>query len=204
MIVWIMDFESSGNVEKKPVFRFLADTISQELISNPRIRVVERTKLDKILEELQLGVSELSDKDTALKLGRILAAHLMISGQIIEDGNDTLLSFRVIETETGQVSAAGSAIFKNDISISKIAKTLADNITKELARTYPVRGKIAEIKGSDIILDIGSLNGVVKGSSFTVLNEEIVIEIIEIDKKSSVARQKNGKSVVRGQKIEAF
>ena len=66
---------------------FITYQISEKFMENPRIKVVERAILDKLLEELKLGSSELADKKTAIKVGRILGARLILTGTLINSGN---------------------------------------------------------------------------------------------------------------------
>jgi tetratricopeptide (TPR) repeat protein len=68
------------------------------------LEVVERQKLDYLIREHQLAQGELVDQQTALKAGKMLSAHLMVFGSIIElDGSkDIKLAFRVTEVETSR------------------------------------------------------------------------------------------------------
>ena len=53
-------------------------TLMQALQATPGVRLVERDRLRQILSELQLGNAGVSDASRALRLGRIVAADLMV------------------------------------------------------------------------------------------------------------------------------
>jgi tetratricopeptide (TPR) repeat protein len=48
-----------------------------------KVKVVERQLIERLLEELKLGSSELADPRVSARLGRILAARLIVTGSIV-------------------------------------------------------------------------------------------------------------------------
>jgi len=62
--------------------------------------------MDKLLEELKLGSSALADPNAALKLGRILAARLLLSGQILSFRNQSIANVRLVDVETSAINGA--------------------------------------------------------------------------------------------------
>ncbi|HEO70233.1 MAG TPA: tetratricopeptide repeat protein, partial [Candidatus Hydrogenedentes bacterium] len=64
------------------------------------IQVVEREMLDKLLQELDLGSSELTSQDTQLQLGRVLSAQYLGFVDFTQAGPDTLMYLRLVDTET--------------------------------------------------------------------------------------------------------
>ena len=67
----------------------LESLVQQEVIRELQARgftIVERRLLDKVLAEVKLGSSELADQDTQIKLGKVLAARLMVSGTLNSQG----------------------------------------------------------------------------------------------------------------------
>ena len=72
--------------------------------------VVERQRLASILEELNIGTSQMADRQNQLRLGAITGARLMVFGtfQIME--NQLRLDVRLVDVESGQVLNAVSAM----------------------------------------------------------------------------------------------
>ncbi|QTA84783.1 CHAT domain-containing protein [Desulfonema magnum] len=205
LTLWMPDFKTQGYATQEGQDRLIAAGIANALIEQSRIQLVERALLDKLLEELKLGTSELTDRNTALSLGKLLAARLMLSGQIICSGPQTQICLRVIETETGLISAAITETFGGSVPPSVLADTLSENLLDKLKKRYPLRGMISEIKGNEIILNIGSKTGVAIGQRFRVINNEAMMEVVSMEGDRSVAKVIKGKKVLtERQRIEIF
>ena len=78
--------------------------LSSLLTASGRVQVVERALMERLLEELNLGSSDLANPETALRLGRVLAARLVGTGTLLLQPRGTLLSLRLIDTETSAIS----------------------------------------------------------------------------------------------------
>jgi len=93
-------------------------------------RVVERQRLLLILEELNLGTTELSSEATRLEIGRIVGARLMVFGSYIMINNILRMDLRKVEVETGLIlkaiskTASGSDI----VEWLKIAREAAKEL----------------------------------------------------------------------------
>jgi hypothetical protein len=75
------------------------------LRASGRIAIVERAILDKLLGELKLSASDLTDPQIVLRIGKILAARLIATGSFTRFGNEGRFGIRVIETETTRIKA---------------------------------------------------------------------------------------------------
>jgi len=82
----------------------IADLLINDLASNPSMRVVERDRIQSILQEQSLVQTKSIDPQTAVRLGKLLGAQYMITGGFMSDGKGTLLvTSRVINVETGAI-----------------------------------------------------------------------------------------------------
>lgn len=70
----------SGNLGQS-----FGDGIKNELVENDRFTVVDRSRMNQIMAELNLSQSDLSESKNRLKLGKMMCASAMISGHV--DGN---------------------------------------------------------------------------------------------------------------------
>jgi len=90
--------------ELEPLSKGIADLLIGELATNPAIRVVERDQIQKIVDEQKLSASDLQDKATAVKIGKLLGAHHMVTGGFITDGKGNVkFTTRVFATETSEI-----------------------------------------------------------------------------------------------------
>jgi tetratricopeptide (TPR) repeat protein len=77
MILTFVDFEEKGGLSEREGFStIITSELTSDLNASGRVKVVERLLMDRLLEELNLGSSELANPETALKLGKVLAAKL--------------------------------------------------------------------------------------------------------------------------------
>lgn len=200
-----MDFQSRGYGLQEGEARLVASGITDRLIGNSRVRIVERSILDRLLEEMKLGASKLAEPGTALSLGRIMSARLILSGQIVYSGADTQVAMRLIETETGQVTAAINEIFRNSDSPAVITEKLSEICRSKLLALYPLRGKLSEIRKDEVVLNIGEIAGVKVGQSFRVLDKDLILEVSAVDKTSSKAKVKGDNNNLQiGARVEAM
>jgi hypothetical protein len=166
--------------------------------------LVERALFDRLVEELKLGTSKLIDRRAALSLGRILAARLILSGQMIYVGPQVQVSMRLIETETGQIAAAVNGSFGSAVPASVLSESLSKDLLKKLTGLYPLRGKVSEVKGGEIGLNIGEMAGVRIGQRFDVIDQDVTLQITSVEKNTSLAETVNGKRILHeGDRVEA-
>jgi TolB-like protein len=85
-----------------------ADLVIDAYARLPKYVLVERTRLEGVVEELKLGQSPFADPATALRLGRMLAADRVVTGSVTLSGAFYRISVRVVETETGRILKSDS------------------------------------------------------------------------------------------------
>jgi tetratricopeptide (TPR) repeat protein len=173
MVLSFIDFQEMGGLSERDGFSIVLTTELTDLLnSSGRIQVVERVLLERLLEELNIGSSELADPETALRLGKVLAAKLISTGQLFHMPNATLLSLRLIDTETSGIAKVMTKQFGSQALLRKELFRLNSEILKTIISNYPLRGYIIEAKGDQAILNLGSNQGVVMGTKFDVIEEQ--------------------------------
>ncbi|MBN1830087.1 MAG: tetratricopeptide repeat protein [Deltaproteobacteria bacterium] len=77
-------FGDMGLTERiKPLQKALAAIIITDLSNVPSLTVVERVKLQKLLEEMKMGSAGIVDANTAPKVGRLLGAGKIVTGVML-------------------------------------------------------------------------------------------------------------------------
>jgi TolB-like protein len=116
-----------SNEELAPLGKGLQDILIQELSANTGIRVVERDQINKIIEEQKLTTTGQVDKETAVKIGKLLGAKHMVTGGFQTDPKATQLNvtLRVFNVETGEIEYTTSARDKPDNLFALINKLAA-------------------------------------------------------------------------------
>jgi hypothetical protein len=150
--VAVNPFEQKG-VLSQASFSF-QDNLIDALVGENRFRVVERDKLNLILEEQRLSRSDLIDRSTALRMGRLLAAQSIITGSIIETRAGIEIVARMIDTETSEIIATEDVF--NEIKDLPALISLAAGMAIKFHREFPLLdGIIIQSKGKHIFTDLG-------------------------------------------------
>jgi tetratricopeptide (TPR) repeat protein len=204
LTMWVMDFKVQGCPLQEGQERLLVYGMTDQVLRHSRVRLVERALFDKLVEELKLGTSALIERSTALSLGRILAARLILCGQMIYAGPQVQVSMRLIETETGQIAAAINESFGSAVPAAVLTESLSENLLKKLTELYPLRGKVSEVKGEEISLNIGEMAGVSIGQQFVVIGEDATLQVTSVEQDRSFAEIVEGKRILHeGHRVEA-
>lgn len=123
--IGVVGFENKAPYAQARIGNTATDILITELTKSGKFIVVEREKLDKILEEQKFGQSGVVDPATAAQVGKVLGLNAIVTGSISQfgvksEGKDFLVTqskqqivectvdIRVVDTETGQVLLADS------------------------------------------------------------------------------------------------
>lgn len=80
------------------------DFLITEMSANPAIRVIERDQVQKLVDEQRLVSGGQVDRETAVKLGKLLGAQHMIFGGFMADANGNFrIDARAVNVETGAI-----------------------------------------------------------------------------------------------------
>ncbi len=107
--VWI--FENGGSygqdAENFEALRVgLQQILMTELARNPAMRVVERSQLNALIAEQDLGAGGRVDPETAAQVGRIIGAKFMVVGGFVDWFGDFRLDARIVDCETSEIITA--------------------------------------------------------------------------------------------------
>lgn len=104
-----------GGADYAPLSKGMAEMMITELARNPAIRVVERDRLQQLLAEQNLGSGDRVDKETAIRLGKVLGAHHLVMGSFVIDPRQAMrIDVRSVNTETSQVEYVETVEGKTD------------------------------------------------------------------------------------------
>jgi Ca-activated chloride channel family protein len=97
-----------------PLLSYINESALVALAGNPRLTLVERSRLDAVRSEQAVG--GLLDTGAAIAVGRLLGARYMITGQVIPMASQVIVFGRVIHVETGEIlSAAQVFLDRGDV-----------------------------------------------------------------------------------------
>jgi TolB-like protein len=148
----VLPFEQKGVMSESSIA--FQDRLIDSLVNQNRFRVVERGKLDLILQEQKLSRTDLVDKATALRLGKLVAAQSIVTGSIIETGTGTEIVARLVDTETSEI--LDSEDVYDEVKDHAGLRGLAEGLAVKFHRAFPLLdGLVLQLRGNAIFTDLG-------------------------------------------------
>jgi TolB-like protein len=132
--VAVLDFKNnSGMFSLDPLEKSIPEMLKTELSrSGSRLLVVERQKIEAILQEQALGQTGVIDEKTAQTVGRLAGAEYLLTGEISSLVDSKLrLDCHILKVETGQIRGE-KVIGSNREAIDEMVRLLAANILHNL------------------------------------------------------------------------
>lgn len=126
-IITIMPFSYESELEQySDMVNKIPSKLLSELYTTKRFRIIERSRLDTVMKEMQLGQTGVLDEESAVKVGKQLGAELIILGSVTsiktKESKKTLgfasmqtvevtvdLDVRLIKLETGEIVGIAKA-----------------------------------------------------------------------------------------------
>lgn len=105
-----------------------------DLSQNPAVRLVDRSQIQQILHEQDLGANGRVDAMTAAKVGKLVGARYMIFGDFLDVYGKFRLNARIVDVETGEIMKVVSNTdpkLQNGKDLFRIIEVVADGIMKD-------------------------------------------------------------------------
>jgi TolB-like protein len=96
-------FTSSENLSLQ-VIRWLEN----RMVENRKLTIISRQQINTVLNEQEFGLSGYVDDESAQRIGHLLGAKYVLSGEIIIVNGISILNIQVIETETAMLIYSNS------------------------------------------------------------------------------------------------
>jgi TolB-like protein len=125
----VLDFKNnSGQFALDALEKSVPEMLKTELSrAESRLLVVERQKLEAILQEQALGQTGILDEKTAQRVGQLVGAQFLVSGEISTAGAKLRIDCHILKVETGQVRGE-KVIGPGREAIDDMMRLLAANI----------------------------------------------------------------------------
>jgi hypothetical protein len=99
---------ASANIEEA---EFVVDELAYVIVSSGNFRVVDRKSLDAIRSEQNFQTSGDVDDDSAVSIGKLLGANIVITGSISGAGSTRRLRLKALDVMTAEIVAMASEAF---------------------------------------------------------------------------------------------
>ena len=129
--VAVLTFKSIGTT--KEMGEAVAEILRTELVDVGDFELVERGQIQALLKEQKLQLQDVIDEQTAVKIGRLSGAKLVVIGSIVKLGYTFTLNSRFIDVQTGITRIGKNIRGNSENEISNMCRQLAYVIA---GRTY--------------------------------------------------------------------
>ena len=139
----------------------ISERLTMKMINLQKFEIIERSVLDKVMNELKLQSSGIMDAGSTKELGKVLGVDAIITGTLVErKGGKIEVNARLIKTETARAIGAAQIIIEKDWlgGDAAIVQPVQQAVYKPKPKTAAgtsVRGK-NEYGFFDIIAGFGS------------------------------------------------
>ncbi len=127
-VLTVLYFDNHTGPEYQTLRKGLADMIIADLVAWDGVTVVEREKLESVMEELRLQSSRSFDPVTAAKIGKLVGAQFLLTGSVAISEGEMRLDARLIKVESGVAVASATARGPKD-KVFDLEQELVEKIT---------------------------------------------------------------------------
>jgi TolB-like protein len=129
------------------------DILFALLAKNPSLFLVDRSEMQKTVQEHEINLSGMVTPDQAIQVGKLIGAKILITGSVIESDKTLYLVAKIISTETSRVlgaSVTGKTSEDFNVLMDQLAKQVGETIAKQadqlVAKEVKMEDRIAALK----------------------------------------------------------
>ncbi|OGR60261.1 MAG: hypothetical protein A2X36_10245 [Elusimicrobia bacterium GWA2_69_24] len=125
-VIAILPFNSSPRLSERHIGEAVSELLTRPFVLDSGFKVVERAALAKVLEEQHLQSSGAIDPESAVQVGRLLGARLLLLGSIDKLGDRYQVNARLVDANDGEVLSAAYEDFASRLFEEEARPFLAD------------------------------------------------------------------------------
>jgi len=172
--VAVLDFESIGTEEY--LSKAVSEIMRTALVSNQQYRVVERAQINKAISEQKFQKSGLIDDKSAVEIGKVLGADLIIVGSVVKIGNAYTINSRLIDVKTGEAKL-GKNVTGTDLNLlTSMSNELVENLFGIDHQHKQQKSQMEEKRAADAAKNQGIKSSFLNLNDWEVLNGEWYIK----------------------------
>lgn len=174
MSLAVLPFEIKG--DPGMASSLVYDNLIDAFVDQERFHIVTRgDELEAILREQKLSQTDLVDKSTAVRIGKLVAAESILMGTVRETKDTIEIYARLVNTESSSILESKD-VFSQDKSISQL-QYMTNGLALKLKHSFPlIEGMVIQVKGNEIYADFGSFKRIKKEMRFIVFQQGEVIK----------------------------
>ncbi len=145
----------------------VTESIKENISSKGIFELVERERLDLLLKEQELQLSDVTAEDNAVKVGNLLNVRKILFGTIGLYSSSYLkyfLSLRLVDVERGTIDAVANVGIRSEDDLESGVKKAVEKLVSSMSFT----GEVERIKGGIVYTSFGSAMGAKPGVNLSV------------------------------------
>ncbi|MFB0515189.1 MAG: CsgG/HfaB family protein [Candidatus Neomarinimicrobiota bacterium] len=109
IVIAIVDFQNTSADDTLDYLeKTIPESISTTMAKGGQLEIVERSRLEAALKEMEMGMIGIVDEETAVELGRAVGASAILVGSFVSIGSILRINARLIDVQTSKVIKAES------------------------------------------------------------------------------------------------
>ncbi|MBN2737883.1 MAG: hypothetical protein JXR70_12935 [Spirochaetales bacterium] len=164
----ILDFNvQSANPNYQYLGKGFAEFLSVELDALKGIKIIDRSKRNEILNEQEFMLSGAADESSMIKVGQLLVARYLISGDIFDIFGELVITTQVVDIESGEIIAS-SKVEGEPSSYKSMISKLVSEIYSKIKPPAVVASVLVTVPETQKVLSDEQANKVLTGFSNAV------------------------------------
>jgi Mg-chelatase subunit ChlD len=116
--VSLIPFSSADTVDKSSA-EYFAEQMNFALTRNKTFKTVERRDLQKILKELELGMTGMVEDENAVRVGKLIGARMIVTGRLYSKNKNYEVFLKLLRVETGEVLSVNKLMIDRRLGLSR-------------------------------------------------------------------------------------
>jgi hypothetical protein len=142
--------------------------LSAQIQQRSKVIVVEREAIEQIMQELNLGSSDLSDARAKVEIGKLLPAGMLLIGDVLPSKKGEKLFLRLVDTETTKILGTISGDRTAEQDVADVCDKCADQLVALAVKSKPLTAKVTRVADKTLQAEIGQFHGAGEGMQFTL------------------------------------
>ena len=164
----------------------LNEVLIASLSSTNSVQLIDRQEINKTLEETQISMSGLSDQTSALKVGKLVSAELIVIGKVFQIRNKKMFFAKIISVETSKMTSVKvSGTEDLDIMSFELGEQVVNKIETSLSDLLP---DSTPVKSYDEQIKILMKDKKIDSAYVKILEEHVRSKVIDPAAETEVSK----------------
>ena len=174
--VAFFDITESGGLSQRAGFAgLLRDHLARQMGGSGRVLVVDSLIVKGVIDALKLDRDALADNEILSRLSMAMEASLMIKGSVFQMPSGPLCNLKIFTAKDSRTVEAIDYQFSAGIHLHKDLSQINRRLLVRIMEKYPLQAFVVQVTGNQVLLNLGTLQGVVEGTIFNVVEEKAAI-----------------------------